>query len=117
MDLESATHALVEADPRFRRAGWNALVDGFDLLPHRLKPLHTLSTGSRRKVGLAAALACGRPLILLDEPGAALDSSSARHLWRALEALARRGDQLVVVASADRSLPLDWTNVIELPRR
>ena len=52
------------------------LVDALGLTPHQHKALYMLSTGSKRKVWLAAAFASGATLTLLDEPFAALDKSS-----------------------------------------
>lgn len=54
------------------------LLAGLSLAEHQHKPLYMLSTGSKRKVWLAAAFACGAPLTLLDEPFAALDKASIR---------------------------------------
>jgi energy-coupling factor transporter ATP-binding protein EcfA2 len=66
-----------------RYPAWNAalladLTEALDLTPHLEKPLYMLSTGSKRKVWLAAALASGATLTLLDEPFAAPDKSSIR---------------------------------------
>jgi ABC-type multidrug transport system ATPase subunit len=55
---------------------WSDLVDGFSLAPHMEKSLYMLSTGTKRKVFLAAAFASGAALTLLDEPFAALDKAS-----------------------------------------
>jgi len=52
------------------------LLEGLGLGPHLGKPLYQLSTGSRRKVFLAAALSAGAPLTLLDQPFMALDGPS-----------------------------------------
>lgn len=54
------------------------LLAALSLDEHQHKPLYMLSTGSKRKVWLAAAFACGAPLTLLDEPFAALDKGSIR---------------------------------------
>jgi len=51
--------------------------DAVGLTAHWDKPLYMLSTGTRRKVWLCAAVACGAALTLLDEPFAALDARSA----------------------------------------
>lgn len=51
--------------------------DGLSLTPHLHKPLYMLSTGSKRKVWLAAAFASGAAVTLLDDPLAALDGASA----------------------------------------
>ena len=60
---------------------WNGtlladLADALGLVPHLHKPLYMLSTGTKRKVWLCAALASGATLTLLDEPFAALDRAS-----------------------------------------
>lgn len=83
--------AWAKAAARF--AGWDdaALarhVDGFALAPHQGKQFFMLSAGTRRKVWLAAALASGAPLTLIDEPLAGLDLASARYLAHALSQLA-----------------------------
>jgi len=52
------------------------LVDRLGLGPHRSTLFKDLSFGSRRKVGLAAALMAGTRLLILDEPGNGLDVAS-----------------------------------------
>jgi ABC-type multidrug transport system ATPase subunit len=54
------------------------LADALALGPHLHKPTYMLSTGSRRKVWLAAGFASGAALTLLDDPFAALDQPSVR---------------------------------------
>lgn len=99
---------------------WNmallhAHVDGFALDAHLDKPWEALSAGSRRKVMLAAALSCAAPLLLIDEPTAALDAPSIRHLCEALCDLAE-GPACVVVADylAPPGVPL--AGLIDLDR-
>ncbi len=61
-------------------------VEGFGLAGHAGKRMEQLSTGTRRKVLLAAGFACGAALVLVDEPVAGLDRPSVDHLrrcWRA----------------------------------
>lgn len=106
-----------------RHAGWDAAaldahVQGLGLQPHQAKPLEQLSAGSRRKVLLAAALASGAALTLIDEPLAALDAPSVRYLCQALAATARHARQsgraLVVAHHAD--LPgVPWAQTLLLP--
>ena len=69
------------ADPTADLGGVPAWADALDLSPHLDKPLYMLSTGSRRKVWLVAALASGAPVTLLDQPCAALDKASERVFW------------------------------------
>lgn len=44
------------------------------------RPIHTLSFGEMKRVGLAGVIAMQPPLILMDEPTAGLDPASAKHL-------------------------------------
>jgi len=111
------TSALGAGDPAFDRAAWDALVEDFSLTPHLDKPMYMLSTGSKRKVWLAAALASGRALTLLDEPTGGLDAPSTRCLMRALATLSERTDRAIVVASAERLEQVPLAALIELPAR
>lgn len=74
--LDSLSHHY----PNFDTEAMGALVEGFGLAPHLAKPMYMLSTGSRRKVWLTAAMAAGAPLTLIDQPFAALDAPSIRCL-------------------------------------
>ncbi|MES2101892.1 MAG: ATP-binding cassette domain-containing protein [Pseudomonadota bacterium] len=111
----ACTASLSVGDAAFDAAAWQTLVDGFALAPHLDKPLYMLSTGSKRKVWLAAALASGRALTLLDEPTGGLDAASIRCLWDALARLADRADRAVIVASAERIDRVPLAATIELP--
>jgi ABC-2 type transport system ATP-binding protein len=102
-------------DPRFVGSEWDALVQGFALTAHLDKPMYMLSTGSKHKVWLAAALASGRALILLDEPTGGLDAASINCLWSALGGFARRTDCAVVLASTDMTDRVTLAASIELP--
>jgi ABC-2 type transport system ATP-binding protein len=99
--LECASR-LRAGDAGFDEARWESCVAGLSLTPHLAKPMYMLSTGSKRKVWLAAELASRRALTLLDEPTAALDIASIRFLWRALADAAGSNGRAIVVASAVR---------------
>jgi len=109
--------SLKTGDANFGETRWQALVEGFALAPHLGKRMYMLSTGSRRKVWLAAALASGRALTLLDEPTAALDSASIRFLWRALAEIAEARTRAIVIASAVRIDAVPLSGLMELPLR
>ncbi|MCY7305214.1 MAG: ATP-binding cassette domain-containing protein [Rhodoferax sp.] len=101
--------AMVAA--RFRSFDGKAvhgLLSGLSLLEHRHKPLFMLSTGSRRKVWLAAAFACGASVILLDEPFAALDRPSIAFITQQLQVAAVAAQRVVVLADylAPPAVPL-----------
>jgi len=112
----ACTDLLRGDDVGFDTAEWQALVDGFALTPHLDKPMYMLSTGSKRKVWLAAALASTRALTLLDEPTGALDATSINCLMRALARFsARHHDRAIVVASAEQLDRVPLAGVIALP--
>ncbi len=72
-------------------------------LPHGLQTVIGedgvgLSAGQARRVALARTLCRDTPLVLLDEPSAALDADTEEAVVRALDALRRRGTTVVVVA-------------------
>ena len=107
-----------EHDPGFDAARWSSMVEGFALGEHLDKRMDMLSTGSRRKVALAAALASGRALVLLDEPTAALDKASVRWLWQVLAERASQGmRQAVVLASSLPVQGLPLAAALTLPLR
>ncbi len=120
--LDALTAAGVMAAQRDRHAvldeaAWQRHLDGFALRPHLAKTMAQLSTGSRRKVALAATLATRCPLTLLDEPGAGLDGESLRHLRRALaEANGDPARAVLVVASFGLD-GLECNATVPLPRQ
>jgi ABC-2 type transport system ATP-binding protein len=59
--VHACTAALREGDAGFDEARWQTLVEGFSLTPHLEKSMFMLSTGSRRKVWLAATIALPLP--------------------------------------------------------
>ncbi|SDK75852.1 zinc transport system ATP-binding protein [Actinopolyspora mzabensis] len=63
------------------------------------RPVAALSTGQRRRVLLARALATEPDLLVLDEPEAGIDAESAERLQQLLSSLI--GSMTVVVASHD----------------
>lgn len=88
--------------PSWSEACSRELIDAFGLPTHLAKPMHMLSTGSRRKVGLVAAAASRAQLTLLDMPFAALDGPSSRVLLQLLVQAAGTADRAWVVADGAR---------------
>ncbi len=68
-------------------------------LAHR--PIHNLSHGEMKRVGLAGIIAMQPPLILLDEPTASLDPASANHLIDLIDHLNRHHGYTLVVVTHD----------------
>lgn len=73
------------------------VAEGLSLTPHLHKPLYMLSTGSKRKVWLAAAFASGATVTLLDDPLAALDGASAALVMELLQEAAGHPSRAWVV--------------------
>lgn len=94
--------------PQFSDEALADLIEGLDLGPHLDKSLYMLSTGTRRKVWLAAALASGTPLTLMDEPFAALDRGSIDFLRDLLRDAAQHPERGWVIAAytAPAGVPL-----------
>ena len=62
------------------------------------RPIHRLSHGEMKRVGLAGLIAMRPPLLLLDEPSASLDPAAAHHLVQLIKHLhSHHGYTLVVV--------------------
>ena len=76
---------IAELYPRFDASALARHVHGLGLAPHLGLRLSALSTGTQRKVWLAAALSVGTALVLLDEPLNALDAASLAHVCAALQ--------------------------------
>lgn len=104
--------------PAWQRA-YGELLDAFKLTPHLDKQLFMLSTGTRHKLMLTAALLSPQPLVLLDEPLAGLDWPSVEAFWYALTIRQRIPGQRVLLATATpvQDLPpLRWTRIWQLPQ-
>ncbi len=100
--------------PGFDAARLPHLMAGLSLEPHLHKQLFMLSTGSKRKVFLAAALACGARLTLLDMPFAALDKPSISFLINTLAAEAPKGERVLVLADYEGPPGLPLATVLDL---
>lgn len=96
-DQQVVQHILDELLPR-PPADLPGLLADLGLAPHLGKPLYQLSTGSRRKVFLAAALCAGAPLTLLDQPFMALDGPSVQALIARFEQWQGQSQRLLLVA-------------------
>jgi len=75
-------------------------------------PVRLLSTGQRRRAGLARIVASGAPLWLLDEPGNGLDSTALDHLAKAVRAHRISGG--AVLAASHQPIGLDDAQELRL---
>jgi len=101
--------------PVWSEDDWRRHVQGWALEEHLHKEMFRLSTGSKRKVLLAAAFASGAPLTLIDEPEAALDRSSILYLREALGREAERcreNGRIWIVAHYGPMPGVPWAQVL-----
>lgn len=114
------TPGQVKSVMQSRHAGfdptrWQRLLHDFDLHGQDHKTMHMLSTGMRRKVALAAALAAGATLTLLDEPTAGLDLPAIDALVQELQRAADDATDRSWLVSAGWGLEsrLRWAGVVD----
>ncbi len=100
--------------PRFDDAMLAKLVSGLDLDSHVHKKLFMLSTGSKRKVFIAAGLASGVPVTLLDMPFAAIDKPSKDFLLGQFRLAAASDDRALVVADYEPPEGVRLAEVLDL---
>ena len=111
MDPRSTEHDSINARsyfdnqakrwPGFDHPGLAALIEGLSLVGFLDKLLSMLSTGSKRKVWLAAAFASNANVALLDDPFAALDNPSIRFVTGVLRSMALQTQRAVVISGYD----------------
>jgi ABC-type multidrug transport system ATPase subunit len=92
---------LLSLYPRFDSATAQAVAAELGLTPFMGKRLRELSTGTQRKVWLAAAFAAGTGVVLLDEPLNALDMASVRSVRARLQRCALDTATAWIVVSHD----------------
>ena len=89
---------------------------GLPYQEYRLRYVHALSGGQRRRVAIAGVLAMRTPVLVLDEPMAGLDPRGRRELLDLLIRLQRDRDLTLIVCSAsltDASLLCDRFVVLD----
>ncbi len=88
---------------RLRRsaAGWLAALGLGEAGP---RPVDSFSGGERQRIAVARALAASPPVILADEPTAALDRANADALGADLVALAAEGGRTLIAVTHDAAL-------------
>lgn len=72
---------------------------GLDYASFRSRLPNTLSSGEKRRVGLAAILALRPAYLLLDEPTAALDYEGRENIYKVIRNLNKKWDTTVIIVS------------------
>ncbi len=93
LDMVGRLYHLAPADSK-RRA--NELVEAFDLVDARNRPVKGFSGGMRRRIDLACALVIDPPVLFLDEPTTGLDPRSRLGLWAVIERLVAGGTTVLL---------------------
>jgi energy-coupling factor transporter ATP-binding protein EcfA2 len=89
---------------------------GLDYKEFRLRYVHALSGGQKRRVAIAGVLAMRTPLLVLDEPMAGLDPRGRRELFELLMRLREQRDLTLVMCSsslAETSLLCDRLIILQ----
>jgi energy-coupling factor transport system ATP-binding protein len=89
-------------DPAHMRRRVEEMLDLLDLAALRGRSVRTLSGGEQQRVAIAAALAAGPRILVLDEPTSQLDPQAAEHVIAALQRLVH--DQAMTVFLAEHRL-------------
>ena len=100
--------------PGFDATAIAPLVEGLGLELHMGKQIFMLSTGSKRKVWLTAAFASGAPVLLLDEPFAALDAPSIAFVKEQLQGISAHAGRAAVIADYAVPSGVPLAGVIDL---
>ena len=88
--------------PSHMRRRVEEMLDLLDIEPLRDRSVRTLSGGERQRVAIAAAMAAGPRILVLDEPTSQLDPQGAEHVVAALQRLVH--DQGMTVLLAEHRL-------------
>lgn len=80
-------------------------LDRFGLRELAAQPARFLSSGQRRRVGLARLVAVDRPVWLLDEPATGLDAANRARLEETIAAHRSAGGMVVVATHGDVVVP------------
>ena len=106
--------AWQQALPLWRHDIQEALVQALHMAPHLNKRLNMLSTGSRRKVGLVAALASGATVTLLDQPFVSLDHASICVIREVLTDAAEQTGRAWLVADYEAPADIPLASLLQL---
>lgn len=99
--IDGATMAQI--DDAFARFALDRLAD---------VPVRMLSTGQRKRAGLARTMVSGARLWLLDEPGNGLDTASLQALGAAMDRHLTQGG--AIIAASHFGLPHDFSHTIDV---
>jgi energy-coupling factor transporter ATP-binding protein EcfA2 len=97
--------------PAHMRRRVEEVLDLLDLAELRDRSVRTLSGGERQRVAIAAALAAGPRILVLDEPTSQLDPQGAEHVMAALQRLVHDHGMTVLLAEHRLERVAGWVDV------
>lgn len=89
------------------------VIEYMEITPFRNKPTHSLSGGQKKQVSIADILVMHPDIIILDEPGAALDPRHAVMVDHMIEKLTESGIT-VMMSTHDVNQALEWADEVIL---
>lgn len=114
LTVQACWDALRPRYPQWQDTLLQELTDELAMRPHVLKKLNMLSTGSRRKVMLIAALASGAAVTLLDQPFVSLDTVSIQLIKAFLSEASQHPSRAWLVADYEVPTDLSLATVMQL---
>ena len=97
-------------DPAHMRRRVEEMLDLLDIAALRDRSVRTLSGGERQRVAIAAALAAGPRILVLDEPSSQLDPQGAEHVMSALQRLVHDHGMTVLLAEHRLERVAGWVD-------
>ncbi|MEA2558357.1 MAG: energy-coupling factor transport system ATP-binding protein [Actinomycetota bacterium] len=97
-------------EPAHMRRRVEEMLDLLDIAPLRHRSLRRLSGGERQRVAIAAALAAGPRILVLDEPTSQLDPQGAEHVMAALQRLVHDHGMTVLLAEHRLERVVGWVD-------
>lgn len=88
------------------------LLDEFNLVSYKNKPLNELSDGMYQKAMIAKSMLQETPVMLLDEPTAYLDFASKHELFKTLSVLTRNKEKCIIVSTHELDFVMRYCDAI-----
>ena len=114
LDLLARAHGLVDADALVVLGGSMGCLDEVQLVPQSGQLPGTLSSGQRRRLGLATALVRPRKLLVLDEPEARLDVEGVAWLGKRLREEMNHGLAIIMASHEPALVQTLGARIVEL---
>ncbi|HAX51709.1 ABC transporter ATP-binding protein [Muricomes intestini] len=89
------------------------VIEYLEIIPFRDRPAHALSGGQKKQVSIADILVMHPDVMILDEPGAALDAKHTKKVNQIVDKLAGEG-MTILMATHDINYALSWADEIVL---